>query len=197
MSEFKNILRLIVVLGAICLASGLSLAGIYNVTKEPIRLQVLKNVEGPALKQVLGDTQNDPIADNFELPAGKDKRGKDVFKTIFPGARDGQLKAVALSGVGGGFEGDISVMVGIDPDDGRLTGVAVMKHSETPGIGSKITNASFTDQFQGVSVDNPTSVDGVSGATYSTKGVFQAVNKAVDYYQQHKDEILAKAKEKV
>jgi Na+-translocating ferredoxin:NAD+ oxidoreductase RnfG subunit len=48
-SEFKNILRLIVVLGAICLASGLSLAGIYNVTKEPIRLQVLKNVEGPAL----------------------------------------------------------------------------------------------------------------------------------------------------
>ena len=198
----KEILRLVVVLGIICAVSGLTLAAVQQVTKKPIELQVIKNVQGPALKKVLGSfgpeatgtdkLENDPIADNFKLPAGTDKKGRPVEKTIFPAKKDGKLMAVALDGVGAGFGGNISVMVGITPE-GKLTGVAIMKQSETPGIGSKILDPAFTDQFPGKALAEATRVDGVSGASFSTKGTFAAVQQAVDFYQQHKDEILAKA----
>ena len=188
----KDIVRLVVVLGLICLASGATLALVYDVTKKPIEMQVLKNVEGPALEAVLTDKDNNPIEENFKVPAGKDAKGRDVEKTIFPAKKGGKLVAVALASQGKGFDGNIGVMVGIDTE-GKLTGIAIMKHSETPGIGSRITEATFTNQFQGKPLDSPTAVDGVSGATYSTKGVFAAVNKAVDFYKNNKDQILAQA----
>lgn len=198
----KEILRLVVVLGIICAVSGLTLAAVQQVTKKPIELQVLKNVQGPALKKVLGDfgpdataadkLENDPIADNFKLPAGNDKKGRPVEKVIFPAKKGGKLVAVALDGKGAGFGGDISVMVGITPE-GTLTGIAIMKQSETPGIGSKVLDPAFTNQFHGKALDEATRVDGVSGASFSTKGTFAAVQQAVDFYKQHKDEILAQA----
>ena len=79
---------------------------------------------------------------------------------------------------------------GITPE-GNLTGIAIMKQSETPGIGSRVTEPAFTDQFKKVTVDNPTAVDGVSGASYSTKGVFAAVDEAVKFYKDNKKDILA------
>ena len=188
----KEIVRLVVVLGCICLAAGLALGAVYSVTKKPIELQVLKNVQGPAVNAVLSGFDNDPITDSFKLPAGKDKKGRDVFQNIFPAKEGGQLKALALAGAGKGFGGNIEVMVGLDPD-GKLTGIAVMRHAETPGIGSRVTEPAFTDQFKGKTVDDPTSVDAVSGATFSTKGVFAAVQQAVDFYKANQKEILAQA----
>ena len=188
----KEILRLVVVLGTICIVAGLALAGVHSATKEPIEKQLLQSVKGPAVKAVLTDFDNDPINDNFKLPAGKDKKGRDVFQTVFPGKKGGQVTALALDGSGKGFDGEIGVMVGIAPD-GTLTGIAIMKHTETPGIGSRITDPKFTEQFKGKTVDDPTSVDGVTGASYSTKGVFAAVTAAVDYYKNNKQELLAKA----
>ena len=188
----KEIIRLVVVLGTICIVAGLALAGVHSATKEPIEKQLLQSVKGPAVKVVLTDYDNDPINDNFKLPAGKDKKGRDVFQTVFPAKKGGQVTALALDASGKGFAGEVGVMVGITPD-GRLTGIAITKHSETPGIGSRVTEPKFTEQFKGKPVDDPTSVDGVSGATYSTKGVFAAVTAAVEYYKNNKNEILAKA----
>ena len=188
----KDIIKMVVVLGLICMASGLALAGVHSWTQKPIELQVLKNVQGPALAKVLPESDNDPIADNFKIPAGKDKKGRDVEKAVFPAKKGGQLVALALDGVGKGFDGDIGVMIGIDPA-GKITGIAIMKHTETPGIGSRVTEPAFTDRFKGVGLDAPTSVDGVSGASYSTRGVFEAVNGAVKFYLDNKDAILAQA----
>lgn len=185
-------MKLVVVLGCICAVAGMALAGVYQVTKGPIELQQFKYVKGPALKAVLPEADNDPIADNFKVPAGKDKKGRDAVQTIFPAKKGGKLVAVAIDAAAKGFDGDISVMVGVNPE-GTLTGVAIMTHTETPGIGSKITEPAFTGQFKGKPLDAPTGVDGVSGATYSTKGVFAAVEKAVSFYNANKDKILAQA----
>ena len=188
----NEILRLVIVLGIICTVAGLSLAGVHAVTKKPIEMQQLKFVQGPALAAVLTDHDNDPIQDNFKIPAGKDKKGRDVEKAVFPAKKGGELTALALSSSGKGFDGQIGVMVGIDTE-GQLTGIAIMKHTETPGIGSKVTEPAFTDQFKELSLDTPTAVDGVSGASYSTAGVFEAVTKAVKFYQDNEDAILAAA----
>lgn len=188
----KDILRMIIVLGAICTAAGLALAGVHSVTKEPIEYQQIKYVKEPSVKAVLTGYDNDPIKDRFNVPAGKDRKGRDVFKTVFPARKGEGLIALALDGSGKGFHGQIGVMVGFTPE-GELTGIAIMSHTETPGIGSKITETEFTEQFQGLSLDDPTSVDGISGATYSTKGVFAAVKQAAKFYQEHQKKLLAQA----
>jgi electron transport complex protein RnfG len=68
-----------------------------------------------------------------------------------------------------------------------------MTHSETPGIGTRVMEPVFTSQFQKVTVDNPTAVSGVSGASYSTKGVLAAVEEATAYYKNNKDQLLAQS----
>ncbi|MFH1136058.1 MAG: RnfABCDGE type electron transport complex subunit G [Pseudomonadota bacterium] len=188
----KDIFRMVVVLGVICALAGLALAGVRDFTRAPIELQVMKNIQGPAIMSVLEGYDNDPIADNFKLPGGVDKKGRPVEKAVFPAKKDGKLIALALDSAGRGFDGNIGVMVGIDPS-GKLTGIAIMKHTETPGIGSRITLPAFTDQFRGKNLESPTDVDGVSGATYSTKGVFAAISSAVEFYLKNKDQILASA----
>jgi Na+-translocating ferredoxin:NAD+ oxidoreductase subunit G len=193
----KDIIKLVVVLGCICVASGLTLGAVNQVTKKPIELQILNNIQGPALASVLGafdQLENNPIEDSFKLPSGTDKRGKEIFRTVFPAKKNGRLYAVALEGTGKGFDGSIGVMVGINPQDDTLTGVGITEQSETPGIGSKIKEPVFTEQFRGKTLNDPTSVDGISGATYSTRGTFEAVNNAVEFFKQHKDEILAQAR---
>ena len=79
------------------------------------------------------------------------------------------------------------MMVGVDLD-GRVTGVSVVKQSETPNIGSKVVgDQTVLDRFIGMShADGEITVntgtnrfDGVTGATYSSKGVAAGVNAAL------------------
>ncbi|MEW5722926.1 MAG: FMN-binding protein [Thermodesulfobacteriota bacterium] len=191
----KDILKMVVVLGAICVASGLTLAGVKAMTEKPIELAELNNVQGPSVKKLLPEEmrENDPIADSFKVPAGKDKKGRDIFKTVFPAKKGGRLQAVAFEGYGRGFGGEIAAMVAIDPQ-GKLLGVSITKAAgETPGIGSRVTESAFTDQFKGKALDEATAVDGVTGASFSTKGALAAVNEAVEFYKKNQNEILAQA----
>ena len=80
-------------------------------------------------------------------------------------------------------------MVGVGKD-GTLLDISITNHSETPGIGSRVTEASFTDEFKDLSIEEEVDVDGVSGATYSSKGVMGAVNQAIGYVTKFREEIF-------
>ncbi|MEE8598599.1 MAG: FMN-binding protein, partial [Dehalococcoidales bacterium] len=88
-----------------------------------------------------------------------------------------------------GLYGLIGVMVGISKD-GALLDIGITSHLETPGIGSKVEEASFTDQFKGLSTKKALKVDGISGATYSSKGVMSAVTQAIGHVNKFKKEIF-------
>lgn len=95
-----------------------------------------------------------------------------------------------------GFGGDISVLTGFDATRDALVGIGITTMKETPGIGTQVTNASFTDQFRGAALPVGLSSDGggidaISGATISSSGVVGAVAKASQDYAQLKDQILA------
>ena len=86
-----------------------------------------------------------------------------------------------------GSQGIIEMMVGVSMD-GRVTGVSVVSHSETPNIGSKVVDdQSVLDRFIGMSHEGgeitvnagTNRFDGISGATYSSKGVAAGVNAAL------------------
>ena len=80
-------------------------------------------------------------------------------------------------------------MVGVGKD-GKLLDIGVTSQSETPGVGTKVTEASFTDRFKGLTSAGEITVDGISGATYSSKGVMAAVNQAIGYVNTFKKEIF-------
>lgn len=78
-------------------------------------------------------------------------------------------------------------------DDGSVKGISIISISETPGLGTKVNSPEFLDKFIGLSEKaeivkkTPTSsneVEAVTSATYSSKGVANAVNIAVETYKE-------------
>lgn len=105
-----------VVLTVICALSGLTLALVHDVTKEPIEYAMLKNVKEPAVMAVISGFDNDPIKDLVKIPIGKDKKGKDAFLMVFPAKKGGKTFAMAFETAAKGYHGDIGVMVGVDAE---------------------------------------------------------------------------------
>lgn len=97
----------------------------------------------------------------------------------------------ALKTMSGGYGGDITTITGINAD-GNLRGIKVINNSETPGLGTKIEEESFSDSFvdkssesELVAVSSPAAdneVQLIAGATVSTEGVLSGVNEARDAF---------------
>ncbi|MCL2081333.1 MAG: FMN-binding protein [Oscillospiraceae bacterium] len=85
-----------------------------------------------------------------------------------------------------GYGGEIEMLVGIS-SGGDVTGVAIVKMNETPGIGTKVGEPAFLGRFigkrAGVSVGRGSNnVDAVTGATVSSRAVAAGVSLALDMY---------------
>jgi len=84
---------------------------------------------------------------------------------------------------GGGFQGIIRMMVGVNPHEEKITGVKVLSHSETPGLGARITEPAFLEQFAQKSINDDfevkEDVDGVTGATVSSKSVSEILKQSL------------------
>ncbi len=187
----REIIRMITVLTVLCAFAGGLLAAIRQGTMERIENQQLQFVKGPAIMQILKGCSNDPIKDRFKIADGK------VERSFFVGKFDGKPKAVALETAAKGFGGDVGVMVGIDVDTGKIVGVAVTTHSETPGMGARAkTDPGFVEQFKGKSSQQTIRVtkDGgqinaLSGATITSRAVCLATTEAGRIFKRLKPEI--------
>lgn len=187
-----DIIRMIVVLSALCGLSGFALSYLKMVTAPGIEEQVLTYVQGPAIKRVFATMENDPIADrmNFSLPDGR-----RIY--VFPAMQGGKLVGVAIEDMGKGYGGDVGVMVGFNVADDSLAGIGTTSLKETPGLGMRIAEPAFTGQFVGTGLPvalkaQGGSIDAVSGATISSSGAVTAVNNAAQVYKALKPEILKK-----
>lgn len=100
----------------------------------------------------------------------------------------GDMIGYAVKFVAGGSQGNIEMVVGVDTT-GAVMGVSVVDHAETSGIGTKVCNneTGMLDALEGMSMANgeitvnkgTNKIDGVSGATVSSKGVVKGVNGAL------------------
>jgi Na+-translocating ferredoxin:NAD+ oxidoreductase RnfG subunit len=123
--------------------------------------------------------------------------GADRFETV---ERGGVKHEVAYRGqetVGGvfytegmGYGGLMHFMVGLDPE-GRVEGIVPVSHRETHRLGTKITDPVFLSQFRGrrgpfiLRRDDPSgNIDGIAGATRSTRGLIMAVEEAVRTFKE-------------
>lgn len=101
-----------------------------------------------------------------------------------------------------GYSGDISLLVGIN-FSGQVTGVRVVKHRETPGLGDsiEIRRSNWIEIFIGKSITNPNvkgwkvkrdggEFDQFTGATITPRAVVGAVHKAVQFFNKNKNIIF-------
>ena len=173
----KYILRITGVLLVICLITALLLGIVNAVTKPRIDAIQAEKVRA-AMSQVLEADEYLPIR------LQKDLRGvQSVSEARAGGGTLGYVVQVTANG----SQGEIQMMVGVDVEN-RVTGVSVIKHSETPNIGTKVVaDQSVLDRFIGmdhakgeITVNSGSNrFDGISGATVSSRGVAVGVNTAL------------------
>ena len=103
-----------------------------------------------------------------------------VYTILFGGSPVGQAVMTQATGYGGA----IDILIGLEPDQ-RLRGIRVISQSETPGLGAKIVEAGFLEQFAGMALGdlalrkNGGSVDAITGATISTSAVIDGVRRGI------------------
>ncbi len=194
----KDILKLVVVLTLIAGGAGLLLSLVEQVTRAPIaeqrRQETLK-----ALLAVMPPIDNSPDADTVALITGQDKKGRDVQRVFYRGRMQGVLAGTAFKVVApDGYSGNIEIMVGVD-SEGTVTGLEILAHAETPGLGSKIEDLWFKGQFLGKNLDNADwrvkkdggVFDQITGATISPRAIVTAVAGGLEYYRKHRAEITS------
>jgi electron transport complex protein RnfG len=135
------------------------------------------------------------------LVTGKDKKGNDAETVFYRGRQGDELSGVAFTVVApDGYSGNISIMVGIDPA-GKVSGIEILQHAETPGLGAKVEEAWWKDQFKGKGLDNADwrvkkdggDFDQITAATITPRAIVGAVRKGLEFYKAHKDEIIGGA----
>lgn len=181
----KYLIKLTVTLFITCVIVAGALGFVNKVTKPNIdAANARKTAE--AIQKVMPEMDGDPVVLEItdEMAAAASGMGATVteaYETQAGGTKLGYALKVDASG----SQGIITMMVGVDTE-GAVTGVSIVKNSETSGIGSKVmTNVNgVLDQFAGKSpADMPLTVgknvDAIGGATVSTKGVTTGVNAAL------------------
>lgn len=90
-----------------------------------------------------------------------------------------------ISSTGIGFAKTAPIQIAIGIKDNKLTGYSVVSQMETKGYGMVCDQEPFAGQFSGkkAKVLAPDDIDAISGATYTTNGVRNAVNAAIVFYQ--------------
>ncbi|MEG2429327.1 MAG: FMN-binding protein [Oscillospiraceae bacterium] len=88
-----------------------------------------------------------------------------------------------------GYAGDIKILVGFD-NEGKITGSKTIETKESPGIGTKTEQKSFTDNFVGKKEKVATKKDGgeidfIAGATISSRAYTNAINTAMSAYKEY------------
>lgn len=161
---------LIIVMVIISLASGLVLALTYNFTIPSINAIAANEQEQAILEVIPGATAYETY-ENAPFPMFKGVDGS------------GNIKGVAYVVSGSGFQGSIKIMVGIDIQNEVLTGIKILSHSETPGLGARITEDWFQSQFSQKSINDDfvarKDVNAIAGATISTKAVSRILKESI------------------
>ena len=104
----------------------------------------------------------------------------DFTNDIYTIYSDGAKAGYAFLAVGKGYGGDISILVGLK-DEETIKGITIISQSETPGLGSRIAESSFTDKFIRLNIADVAlrqeggQIDAITGSTISSKAVVDAV----------------------
>ncbi|MBB6715212.1 RnfABCDGE type electron transport complex subunit G [Clostridium gasigenes] len=181
MKENFKLGRTLLIITAI---AGVLLGFANNLTKDAILENAKMNKED--LKAVL--SQAESVQD---IEFTKTEAVKEVYKAVNGNEVVGHVLKVTSKG----FHGPVDFLIGISTDN-KVSGIRVLSHAETPGLGSKIAEVKFTSRFTAkpiaedlevvkVTPNKDNEVEAISGATTSSKATVTAVNDAIRFYKEN------------
>ena len=166
------VLRLAVTLLIIAGVMAAALAGVNSVTAPIIEKLTYEKTQAAVSAVLPGG------GDTVEFPA------VDLVSKVYKG-ENGYAVEVTPSG----FDNTITMMVGVD-NDGAVTGISIIDHSETAGLGAvaaatTAAGEAFRAQFKGLTGEIAVSKDGgqvdaITSATITSRAVCAGVNAALD-----------------
>jgi Na+-translocating ferredoxin:NAD+ oxidoreductase subunit G len=145
---------------------------------------------------------NDLLADSIAVTS-PDLLGSAQPVRIYRARRGGAPVAALIRAIApDGYRGPIELLVAIGLD-GRLIGVQVIRHNETPGLGDAFESRDvhWLGRFRGRSLTDPPTqrwtvrrdggdFDAFTGATITPRAIIKAVRNALDYYQRNSQRIF-------
>lgn len=193
-ADVRSMLKDAMILFAITLISGLVLGLVYELTKEPIRLQQEKAIQ-EACKAVFEEADQFAVVNytlDENLAADLAAVGVTVGDAYFAINEGHHLGFVVEASTSEGYGGIITLYLGIK-SDGTLQGISILDISETPGLGMKAGDE-LVPQFKNKKVEaftytksgsmSDSEIDAISGATVTTKAITNAVNGGLKLFSQ-------------
>ncbi len=187
-------------------AMGAALVGLaFTETKDDIKhneeltlLRKLNNI-------IPADTyDNDLLADTIVIkPDFLLNTKEDTL--VYRARKNGKNVAAVFTSIAtSGYNGSIQLLVGVKAD-GKLSGVRVVKHRETPGLGDSvdISHSNWILGFNNKSLNNPDEngwkvkrdggiFDQFTGATITPRAVVKAVHNALLYFEKNQAMLFSK-----
>lgn len=203
----RKIIRYAVVLTGISVVATLGVSGTYYLTKPRILLKE-REMRSEAQRAVIpaGDVELnfEPVETPIESLKGEVYRAVD---------RSGKVHGYAAVGAAQGYSSKVRVMVGMDADAERIVGIALISQQETPGLGTQVAEVEPSQTLVGIVTGRPAEkretvpwflrrlinrtkdelvlrsrggpgIDGITGATKSSRAVVNAARDAVSKIRQ-------------
>jgi len=158
-----------------------ALCVVYNLTLDPIEKQKQKTQEA-AMKEVF------PGASEYrEMPAEKSGGIVAVYEALDGGNLAGYIVQLSPEG----YSGKIDLIVGISVSEKKLTGMRVLRQSETPGLGALSVKEDFFKRYDDKSLSplrvvrtqaGEHEINAITSATITTRAITGAVNEAIEWY---------------
>ena len=186
----KRNLRLIFVLVLI----GGACALLFGARSRPVR----PRAPAPPSSETLAVLPNVlPECDNHPDTAARTIMDGHTNWTFYVARRLGKFVGAAFETTSTeGYSGPVKVLVGVQADS-TVKAIAIVEQQETAGLGAEIAKPNFTKQFSGRLIDRTNwkvrsdggALDGITGATTSSRAVLDAVRNGLDVYRRHAAEI--------
>lgn len=173
----SNTLRMVIVLGSVCIVSALSLSLLYVKTQP--RIEQNKIIKERKIKQAII-----PLADKFITKSlDKDFYIEECYN------ENNELVGLIIPSSCQGYAGEIEYLVAINTYVPiTITSVKILSHKETPGLGANVTKEKFLSQFVGKTVsqlvlkkESPEGkIDGITGATITSRAITDSLRKLLN-----------------
>lgn len=184
----RDLIKPAICLFAICIVVTAALAFTDAATKDTIAARAALDAEN-ARKEVLTSARQFEKIPDIEAMVAQDPDLVPV-KEAYKGLNGTETAGYVFLLANKGYGGDIAITVGIDRQ-GKVAGVKIGEHKETPGLGTKASEKPFLSQLIDITPKEPLvvvkggkakpeQIDAISGATITSRAVVGAVQAAID-----------------
>lgn len=174
----NELVRMVLTLVIVSVLSAASLSIVYEKARPIIEEKKLEYLENTLVEVI-------PTADRFEENnelkeiISEDREGIRKVFDAYNKNNDKMAMALLIDSIG--FGGTIKILIGVDINTAKITGMKILEHLETPGLGERITETEFLNQFKDKSIDiKADEVDAITGATISSAAVIKTVTENVN-----------------